>query len=83
MTQQTVDLYLKGARKPSLEFVFRLCKAYNVSSDWLIGLATTNEEGRGRGLNSRINALKVDADRAAESVNKLLVSIAQLQDAVK
>ena len=83
MTQQTVDLYLKGARKPSLEFVFRLCKAYNVSADWLIGLATTNEEGRDRGLNSRINALKGDADRAAASINNLLVSISKFNEVTK
>lgn len=83
MTQQTVDLYLKGARKPSLEFVYNLCRTFDVSADWLLGLSTTNEEGREKGLNTQIRALKVEADRAATSVNKLLSSISKLQEAVK
>ena len=38
MTQQTVDLYIKGARKPSVEFIYNICCSFNVSSDWLLGL---------------------------------------------
>lgn len=38
MTQQTVDLYMKGARKPSLEFVNNICLCFKVSADWLLGL---------------------------------------------
>jgi len=38
MTQQTVDLYLKGERKPSLEFIYNICCSFNVSADWLLGL---------------------------------------------
>lgn len=83
MTQQTVDLYLKGARKPSLEFVYNLCRVFDVSADWLLGLSTTNEEGREKGLNTQIRALKAEADRASASVNKLLSSITKLQEAVK
>lgn len=83
MTQQTVDLYLKGSRKPSLEFVYKLCCAFDVSADWLLGLSTTNEEGRDKGLNTQIRALKLEADRAATSVNKLVLSISKLQEAVK
>lgn len=83
MTQQTVDLYLKSARKPSLEFVYNLCRTFDVSADWLLGLSTTNEDGCKKGLNTQIRALKVEADRAATSVNKLLSSISKLQEAVK
>ena len=38
MTQQTVDLYLKGERKPSLEFIYNICRSFGVSADWLLGL---------------------------------------------
>lgn len=38
MTQQTVDLYLKGERKPSLEFIYNICSSFGVSADWLLGL---------------------------------------------
>lgn len=83
MTQQTVDLYLKGNRKPSLEFVYKLCKVYNISADWLLGLSTTKVEDSSNSLNSNIRALRSDADRAAESINKLIGSIAKFQEAVK
>lgn len=38
MTQQTVDLYIKGARKPSVKFIYNICCSFNVSADWLLGL---------------------------------------------
>ena len=41
MTQQTVDQYLKGKNKPSLEFIINVCTAFTVSSDWLLGLSPT------------------------------------------
>lgn len=40
MTQQTVDQYLKGKNKPSLEFIMNICTVFTVSSDWLLGLPT-------------------------------------------
>ena len=43
MTPQTVDLYLKGERKPSLEFVFNVCSTFGESADRLLGLAGTRE----------------------------------------
>ena len=39
MTQQTVDLYIKGARKPSVEFIYNICCSFNVSADWLLGIS--------------------------------------------
>lgn len=38
MQQKTVDLYMKGERKPSVEFIKNICTRFNVSSDWLLGL---------------------------------------------
>ena len=38
MQQKTVDLYMKGERKPSVEFIKNICTSFNVSSDWLLGL---------------------------------------------
>ena len=42
MTPQTVDLYMKQQRKPSVEFICNICSYFNVTSDWLLGLQTTN-----------------------------------------
>ena len=38
MQQKTVDLYLKGERKPSVEFIRSICSKFDVSADWLLGL---------------------------------------------
>ena len=38
MQQKTVDLYMKGERKPSVEFIKNICTAFDVSADWLLGL---------------------------------------------
>lgn len=46
MTPQTVDLYLKGERKPSLEFVFNVCSTFGESADKLLGLAEVRERLR-------------------------------------
>lgn len=43
MTPQTVDLYLKGERKPSLEFLFNVCSTFGESADSLLGLAERRE----------------------------------------
>ena len=43
MTQQTVDLYIKGARKPSVEFIYNICCSFNVSADWLLGLSQSRD----------------------------------------
>ena len=39
MPQKTVDTYIKEQRKPSVEFVVRVCSKCGVSADWLLGLS--------------------------------------------
>lgn len=39
MNQKTVDMYVKGERKPSVEFVRNICSNFGVSADWLLGLS--------------------------------------------
>ena len=38
ISQQTADCYINGKRKPSLEFIYRICSVCGCSSDWLLGL---------------------------------------------
>ena len=38
MPQNTVDCYIKGRRKPSVELILRVCTRFHVSADWLLGL---------------------------------------------
>lgn len=39
MHQSTFYLYSHGTRKPSVDFVMRVCRKCNVTSDWLLGLS--------------------------------------------
>ena len=43
MQQKTVDLYLKGERKPSVEFIKSICTRFGVSADWLLGLSQSRD----------------------------------------
>lgn len=38
MNQKTVDFYMKGERKPSVELIISVCSKCGVSADWLLGL---------------------------------------------
>ena len=44
MTQQTVDCYMRGKRKPSLELVYNVCSKFGCSADWLLGLNDEKQE---------------------------------------
>ena len=84
MTQQTVDLYLKGARKPSLEFVYKVCSTFGVSADELLGLKppTTIVDPSSRAVSLKLADLKHNADQAEKSLGKLLASLAKLQESI-
>lgn len=38
VSQDTVSLWEKGRSLPNTEFVIAICKKYNVSADYLLGL---------------------------------------------
>lgn len=64
MNQKTVDLYLKGERKPSLEFVLSICSRFAVSADWLLGLSDTKTAQAGQ-ANAQISQAKLEGLKAA------------------
>lgn len=37
MPQNTLDCYMRGVRKPSVELLTRVCDTCQVSADWLLG----------------------------------------------
>jgi transcriptional regulator with XRE-family HTH domain len=85
MTPQTVDLYMKQQRKPSVEFICNICSYFNVTSDWLLGLQTTNVDDKqmlSRSIHKRVADLKNSADGATSSIETLLASIKELQTAL-
>ena len=71
MGQRVVDMYLKGERKPSLEFVLNICSTQGVSADWLLGLpqapaahTITNSPGAivGTSAGTISNSVKIGSD---------------------
>ena len=38
ISQQTADCYINGKRKPSIDFLYRVCIVCNCSADWLLGI---------------------------------------------
>lgn len=43
MPQTTLNSYILGNRKPSVELIKRICLKCHVSSDWLLGLSERRE----------------------------------------
>ena len=37
--QNTLDCYMRGVRKPSVELITRVCETCGASADWLLGLS--------------------------------------------
>ena len=69
LNQKTVDLYVKGERKPSVELVVAVCSSCCCSADWLLGLSSTSEE-KSEQTNWKIRALA--AEQKLERINRAL-----------
>lgn len=72
ISQQTADCYINGKRKPSLEFLYRVCSVCGCSADELLGLST---QGSSRSVISDLSELRQRADEAKESLTNLLSAI--------
>lgn len=87
MPQQTVDLYLKGQRKPSVEFVFKFCSTFGVSADKLLGLPTSENHHESMSsipvrFASRLDEVKRNAEQATASINALQNAIEKLNKTI-
>lgn len=38
ITEATVSRYITGEREPKADAIYSICKALNISADWLLGL---------------------------------------------
>lgn len=43
MQQQQYSRYEKGEREPQLKHIRRICREFNISADWLLGLDKTEK----------------------------------------
>ena len=78
LSQRTVDSYLRGERKPSIELVFRVCEKCNVSSDWLLGLSETAQTPQ----NAQQSSPERDP-KSQESLHLLIRTVSQQQDTIE
>lgn len=82
LNQKTLDLYLKGERKPSVELVLAICSKCGRSADWLLGTSTPDELEQ---IDWKSRA--VMAERRLERVNRALghalKGFEELQEAVR
>ena len=72
ISQQTADCYINGKRKPSLDFLYRVCSVCGCSADELLGLPM---QGSSRSVISDLSELRQRADEAKESLTNLLSAI--------
>lgn len=85
MNQKTVDFYMKGQRKPSVELIFSVCSSCNVSADWLLGLddnATSPvQPSRGATKTVEESAKSISQDcRDCPTVKELASALARFLD---
>ncbi len=82
LNQKTLDLYIKGERKPSVELVLAICSKCGRSADWLLG--TSIDPGLEQ---TDWRARAIVAEKKLERVNgalgHALKGFEELQEAVR
>ncbi len=85
MNQKTLDMYIKGERKPSVELVQAVCSKCGRSADWLLGLATRSTKNEQEQMNwkSRATVAEKKLDKVNKALGHALKGFEELQEAVK
>lgn len=82
LNQKTLDLYIKGERKPSVELVIAVCSKCGRSADWLLG--TTNaDELEQTDWRSRAIIAEKKLERVNRALGHALKGFEELQEAVR
>lgn len=82
LNQKTLDLYIKGERKPSVELVLAVCSKCGRSADWLLGTAST-EDLEQTDWRARAIVAEKKLDRVNRALGHALKGFEELQEAVK
>ena len=82
LNQKTLDLYIKGERKPSVELVLAVCSKCGRSADWLLGTAS-REELEQTDWRARAIVAEKKLDRVNRALGHALKGFEELQEAVK
>lgn len=76
ISQQTADCYINGKRKPSLDFLYRVCSVCGCSADELLGLPALESD---RSVISELDELRERADQTRDSLSTLLQTIDKIK----
>lgn len=82
MNQKTIDLYIKGERKPSVELITTVCSKCGCSADWLLGLQSNSELEQ---TDWRIRAIAAEGklSRVNRALGHALKGFEELQEAIR
>lgn len=66
ITPATMSRYISNTRYPDLRYVIRLCKYFNVSLEWILGLSDDKFDAEGPEVTELVNlySLASEDDRA-------------------
>ena len=82
MNQKTLDMYIKGERKPSVELVTTVCAKCGRSADWLLGLEAGAADDQ-TNWRSRAIVAEQKLERVNRALGHALKGFEELQEAVK
>lgn len=82
MNQKTLDMYVKGERKPSVELVSAVCSKCGRSADWLLGLEEC-ADNKQTDWRSRAIVAEKKLERVNRALGHALKGFEELQEAVK
>ena len=82
LNQKTLDLYIKGERKPSVELVLAVCSKCGRSADWLLGTAN-KEDLEQTDWRARAIVAEKKLERVNRALGHALKGFEELQEAVK
>ena len=82
MNQKTLDTYVKGERKPSVELVVAVCSSCGRSADWLLGLSKPEPPEQN---DWKLRAIKAEEklERVNRALGHALKGFEELQEAMK
>lgn len=81
LNQKTVDMYVKGDRKPSVELIVAVCSKCGCTADWLLGLDVHGAEQSD--WKARAIAAEQKLARVNRALGHALKGFEELQEAVK
>lgn len=82
LNQKTLDLYIKGQRKPSVELIVAVCSKCGRSADWLLGLGARGDVEQAD-WKARAIVAESKLARVNRALGHALKGFEELQEAVK